>query len=91
MFSVEHPCFETASNRGEGPATLMVTDYHRTLSTYLNAVVRAGCQISEIDEPGLPAELVSDASQRSLVHFPCFLVVSAQKVARVLAFSSHES
>ncbi len=98
VFAVDHPCFETAERRElttdphivvrdyltERPLVRPVaTDFHRTLSTYLHAVVAAGLRITELAEPGLAA---SDAAEpgapdtaRLLTTVPNFLVVKAEK------------
>lgn len=70
VYSVDHPCFETAEWRPsptdpqvivrdyltERPlARPVATDIHHTVSTYLNAVVAAGLVVTEIAEPGLDA------------------------------------
>ncbi|MEU8005180.1 class I SAM-dependent methyltransferase [Catellatospora sp. NPDC049111] len=69
VFTVNHPCFEQLwpswREHGEyrtrrylaeyeipGPSGV---DFHRTIATYLNQLVRLGCQVAEIAEPGLDA------------------------------------
>jgi SAM-dependent methyltransferase len=52
VFVVEHP----ARSGRDGYLAVYPVDaqgIHRPLSTYLNAVVRAGCRIEEIAEPGM--------------------------------------
>ena len=53
-------------------------DYHRPLSTYLNAMVRLGCCLVELTEPGLDPELASEDSQAA-VHVPNYVIVAARK------------
>lgn len=54
-------------------------NFHRPLSTYVNATIRLGCQIEEIVEPGLDVPDATDAAHDVLVHIPNFVVVSATK------------
>ena len=97
VFAVEHPCFETAENRWaeagylalgdyfrERPmARPVATDHHRTLSTYLNALIEHGCHLERIAEPRLSEELARDTSdgqdRRSPAHVPVLLVVNARR------------
>jgi 2-polyprenyl-3-methyl-5-hydroxy-6-metoxy-1,4-benzoquinol methylase len=100
VFSVDHPCFEIAEWRPsptdpqvivrdyltERPlARPVATDFHRTVSTYLNAVVAAGLVVSEIAEPGLgaadAAEPGAPASAELMTKVSNFLVVKAGKPA----------
>ena len=98
VFAVEHPCFETAERRElttdprlvlrdyltERPmARPVATDFHRTLSTYLNAVMAAGLRITDIVEPGFPAAAAAAAdapeTARLLTKVPSLLVVRCVK------------
>lgn len=100
VFAVDHPCFETAERHQlttdpylvvrdyltERPIVRPVaTDFHRTLSTYINAVVASGMTVTEIAEPGLPpAEAAGPGAPetaRILTKVPSFLVVRAEKSA----------
>jgi SAM-dependent methyltransferase len=95
VFTVNHPCFEqlggTWREHGEyrtgrylseyempGPSA---TDFHRTVSTYLNQLVALGGQVVELCEPGLSPELVADGPEgcEAYVELPNFLVVAARK------------
>jgi hypothetical protein len=53
-------------------------DYHRPLSTYLNTMVRLGCRLAELAEPGLDPQLASEDTQAA-VHVPNFVIVAARK------------
>jgi len=97
VFSIDHPCFENAAGHWAETGAVLVqeylaeypmerpqaTDFHRPLATYLNAVIRTGCRITEVVEPGLPAELVDapgvGRGAAGLVHVPNFLVIAAQR------------
>ncbi len=54
VFSVEHPLFSGGSGWPEYAEVRQdeAGVVHRPLSTYLNAVIAAGCQLTEIAEPG---------------------------------------
>jgi hypothetical protein len=54
--------------------------YTGPLSAYLNLVLRAGCALEELVEPGLEPSLAKDdPSHERNVHVPSFLVVAARK------------
>jgi 2-polyprenyl-3-methyl-5-hydroxy-6-metoxy-1,4-benzoquinol methylase len=95
VFTLNHPCFEQLGRswreHGEyrtsgylseyeipGPSA---TDFHRTLSAYVNQVVALGGQLVELCEPALPPELVAAGPEESAayVELPNFLVVAARK------------
>jgi SAM-dependent methyltransferase len=92
VFSLEHPCFEDAAASWRQTGCVQVreylreyerpgpygVDYHRPLSTYLNAIVRLGCCLVELTEPGLDPELASEDSQAA-VHVPNYVIVAARK------------
>lgn len=98
VFAVDHPCFETADRRElthdpqlivrdyltERPMVRPVaTDFHRTLSTYVNVVTATGLHITELAEPGLPASEAAapDApeSAQILTKVPNLLVIRCEK------------
>lgn len=54
-----------------------VIKYHRTLSTYLNAVMRAGFQITGIAEAPSPESLARHPEWRDEGRRPMFLLISA--------------
>jgi 2-polyprenyl-3-methyl-5-hydroxy-6-metoxy-1,4-benzoquinol methylase len=99
VFSVNHPCFEQLASSWRAHGAYQVseylaaydiplryaTDFHRPLSAYLNEVIRLGCQIAEIAEPGLdPAVAATDPDvqdgQHPYVHLPNFLIVAADRL-----------
>jgi SAM-dependent methyltransferase len=95
VFSINHPCFEQLwpSWREHGEfrcreylseyeiAGPHATDFHRPLSAYLNELIRQGCHILEIAEPGLDPEVAATGPEGidAYVHLPNFLVVAAQR------------
>jgi SAM-dependent methyltransferase len=97
VLTVNHPCFEqlwpTWRDHGEyrtrrylaeyeipGPSGV---DFHRTISTYLNQLIRLGCHVTEVAEPGLAPEVAADGPEGidAYVHLPNFLVVAARRAA----------
>ena len=67
----------TPGGRGSPPGP-HGTDFHRTLSAYLNEVIRAGCILTEITEPTVPPgqeSLTGPAAQ----HVPNFIVIAARR------------
>ncbi len=87
VFSIEHPCL--APGTGSYFAERMLPrryapDFHRPLSTYLNAVIKAGCRVEEVVEPALDPALVPDGpgEAAALVDTPGYLVVAAAKLSR---------
>lgn len=94
VLAVEHPCFEQSCADWTRTGIAEVTrylgeyelpgriapDFHRPLSTYLNAFIRAGCTLTEIAEPGLDADTAAEfPALRPLRELPLFLLVSARK------------
>jgi hypothetical protein len=96
VFSLNHPCFEQLASSWREHGAYQVgeyladydiplryaTDFHRPLSAYLNEVIRLGCRIAEIAEPGLdPAAAAADldafGGRHPYVHLPNFLIVAA--------------
>ncbi len=95
VFTVNHPCFEQLRRswreHGEyrtgrylaeyeipGPSA---TDFHRTISSYLNTLVALGGRLVELCEPSLPPELVADGPEGcgAYMDLPNFLIVAALK------------
>lgn len=56
-----------------------VVKYHRTVSTYLNAVLSAGFRIDEVREPEPAADRLDLPGMRDELRRPMFLLVSATK------------
>jgi 2-polyprenyl-3-methyl-5-hydroxy-6-metoxy-1,4-benzoquinol methylase len=97
IFSVNHPCFEqlAATWREHGAyqvskyladyeiELLYATDFHRPLSAYLNEVIKLGCRIAEVAEPGLDPQIAAestDSCDHPYVHLPNFLIVAADRI-----------
>jgi 2-polyprenyl-3-methyl-5-hydroxy-6-metoxy-1,4-benzoquinol methylase len=96
IFSVNHPCFEqlAATWREHGAYQVSeyladyeielryATDFHRPLSAYLNEVIKHGCQIAEVAEPGLDPRIAAEGtdSDHPYVHLPNFLIVAANRI-----------
>lgn len=95
IFSIIHPCFEEDSATWNTKGFVTVSEYfqelaipstygycfHRSLSTYLNLVMRTNCTLREIVEPQLSQELVEqygEAHARN-AHVPQFFIVHATK------------
>jgi SAM-dependent methyltransferase len=97
VFTVNHPCFEQLwpvwREHGEyrtrrylagyeipGPSG---TDFHRTISAYLNTLISLGCQVTELAEPGLDPGAAEDGPEGidGYVHLPNFLIVAARRSA----------
>jgi len=95
IFSIDHPCFEPGVGQWTDAGVIPLTEYlaeyvmhrpvapdtHRPLSTYLNAVIAAGCELTEVVEPGLDPALVAGGPPGAavLVHVPLFLIVAATR------------
>lgn len=94
VFSLQHPCFEEASTAWPGKGYVEVREYlaeyatrsrfgyqfHRPLCSYINLVLRAGCTLEEIVEPGLdPILAQEDPIHVRNVHVPSFIVIAARK------------
>lgn len=57
-----------------------VIKYHRTLSTYLNTLIRAGFQIRDAAEPGPSADMLARIPEmKDETRRPMFLLVSAMR------------
>ena len=52
---------------------------HRTLSFYLNSVVRAGCVIEQVCEPQLEPAIAARYSAERYAAVPGYLVICATK------------
>ena len=95
VFSIEHPCFEGARRSWVEKGVVEVGDYleeaprpgphgvdfHRPLSSYLNAVVALGCRLREVAEPGLDPDAVASGEEgcEVYVRIPNFVIVSAER------------
>lgn len=96
VLAVNHPCFDPSildSWRRTGHVEVrdylreyeipgpLATDFHRTVSTYVNALLAEGCALRELSEPALPRDLVPPEAPEleAYVHFPNFLVLAATR------------
>ena len=95
VLSLEHPCFEDAATSWLQHGCVQVREYlseyerpgpygvdvHRPLSAYVNAVVKLGCHLVEMAEPGLDQEVARLATERAqaAVHVPNFVVIAARR------------
>ena len=53
---------------------------HRTLSSYLNSVVRAGCVIQQVLEPQLEPAIAARYNAERYASVPGYLVICATKL-----------
>jgi 2-polyprenyl-3-methyl-5-hydroxy-6-metoxy-1,4-benzoquinol methylase len=93
IFSILHPCFEEPGSAWKDKHYVAVQDYfqeraiaqtygffiHRTLSTYLNSVMRAGCVIQEVREPQLEPAIAERYDAERFASVPGYLVIYATK------------
>lgn len=56
-----------------------VTKYHRTLTTYLNTLLKSGLEIRDIIEPQPPEEMMDIPGMRDEMRRPMMLIVGAYK------------
>lgn len=67
---------------GKRSATFLgepVVKYHRTLTTYLETLIRQGFQIRHVVEPQPPAEMLELPGMKDEMRRPMMLIISAQK------------
>lgn len=93
VFSISHPCFEEPGAAWNEKQFVAVRDYfderaveqtygyfiHRTLGSYLNSVVRAGCEIREVLEPRLDPDIAGRYDAQRYAAVPGYLVILAIK------------
>lgn len=93
IFSLLHPCFEEPGSAWTSKGFVEVRNYfqervvaqkyghflHRSLSTYLNSVIQAGCSLQQIIEPQLDAALARSFHAERYAHVPGYIVIAAQK------------
>ncbi|MDQ6422681.1 class I SAM-dependent methyltransferase [Paenibacillus sp. LHD-117] len=60
-----------------------VVKYHRTVSTYMNAVIGAGFAIRAVNEPVPADRVLEQPGMRDELRRPMFLIVSAEKPSSV--------
>ena len=94
IFSILHPCFDEPQAGWDARGYAEVREYfqeralpqtfgyffHRTVSSYLNLVIREGCSIQQLMEPQLDIETAQRIGHERNVHVPDFLVVDAMKL-----------
>ena len=56
-----------------------VTKYHRTLTTYLDTLLRNGFELQHIVEPQPPAEMLDLSGMKDEMRRPMMLLVSAKR------------
>jgi 2-polyprenyl-3-methyl-5-hydroxy-6-metoxy-1,4-benzoquinol methylase len=93
IFSILHPCFEEPGSAWHAKGFVAVRDYfderaieqtygyfiHRTLSTYLNSVIRAGCAIEQVLEPQLEPAIAARHHAERYASVPGYLLICATK------------
>ena len=95
IFSISHPCFEEDTSEWDKKGYVEVREYlddytiqqgygyrfHRSLSSYLNLVIEAGCVIQRVIEPRLSEAIVQQygIEHARNAYVPQFLVVVAIK------------
>ncbi|WP_152363967.1 class I SAM-dependent methyltransferase [Microlunatus speluncae] len=60
------------------------SDFHRPLSTYLNAIIEAGCRLTSVIEPGLDPEVARESGIEAIeayVDLPNFVIIAAERPA----------
>lgn len=93
VFSLAHPCFFPSAD-WEKEAMVCIKEYfqeyseegtygtsfHRTLSSYLNLIIKYGCVLREVVEPRLDEDIAKEYPQLERdVHVPSFIVINAIK------------
>ena len=94
IFSISHPCFEASDTEYQESGFITVREYlesyvieqnfgqryHRSLSTYFNAVTSRGGIIRTIIEPKLNEAFVQVNSERERsIHVPAFIIFDVRK------------
>lgn len=93
IFSILHPCFEEPGAAWREKGFVAVQEYfqeqaikqtygyfiHRTLSSYINSVIRAGCAIDQLLEPQLQAEIAALHNAERYASVPGYLIIAATK------------
>ena len=94
VFTLNHPCFERLASTWREHGAYRVeeylaeyeiagphgVDFHRPLSSYLNALVQLDCRLREIVEPGQDPSVAEGVE--AYIHLPNVLVVAATKELR---------
>lgn len=96
VITLNHPAFEnlwtTWKKHGDYQLTGYLSEYeikaeyasdfHRPLSTYLNAIIETGCRLTAIIEPGLDPEVARESGIEGIeayVDLPNFVIIAAQR------------
>ena len=93
VFSLLHPCFEEFGSAWDDKGYVEVREYfheravpqsfghfvHRSLSTYFNSVIQAGCAIQQVLEPRLDHAVAQRLHAERYAHVPGYLVIAAVK------------
>lgn len=98
VISVVHPAFEglwtTWRQHGDYRLTRYLSEYeieaehasdfHRPLSTYLNAIIESGCRLTTIIEPGLDPQVAEESGIEGIeayVDLPNFMIIAGERAA----------
>ena len=93
VFSLLHPCFEESGSAWASKEYVEVHEYfqersvpqvyghfiHRSLSTYFNSVIQAGCTIEQVFEPQLDHDVAHRLRAERYAHVPGYMVIAAMK------------
>ncbi|HLG63008.1 MAG TPA: class I SAM-dependent methyltransferase [Ktedonosporobacter sp.] len=94
LISLLHPCFEESGSAWADKGYVEVRDYfrertvpqhyapfvHRPLSTYLNAIIQAGCMLQQVIEPQLDKEIARHHQRERYHYVPGYVVIYATKL-----------
>lgn len=94
IFSLLHPCFEEFGSAWASKEYVEVREYfqeravpqqvyghfiHRSLSTYFNDVIQAGCTIQQVLEPQLDHDVAHRLQAERYAHVPGYIVIATMK------------
>lgn len=94
LISLLHPCFEESGAEWQKKGYVEVREYfrehevkqtygyfiHRSLSTYLNDLIREGCTLQKIIEPRLDEAVAQEHHYERYVHVPGHIVIYATRM-----------
>ena len=60
------------------------SNFHRTLSTYINETIQLGCTIAELVEPQLRHDQIEEPTQEILTRIPNYVVIAARRHCEVM-------
>ncbi|HET8840060.1 MAG TPA: class I SAM-dependent methyltransferase [Ktedonobacteraceae bacterium] len=95
LLSLLHPCFEESGEAWRTKGFVEVQDYfrerpvkqrygyfiHRTLSTYLNSIIQAGCILQQVIEPRLEQALAIQNDAERYWSVPGYIILFATKAS----------